>query len=356
MAWTPLDPTSPEATSRHLLLLAEDVTPDEVETLAVSRFPRAAWEVAPGETAQRTGGMFGGRSTPAPGVLRLSRHSSLHGPFTVGDDALSALKLPPAARTAYVVHAPVERGAEPWAVGGDRDGLRRAFPDGLPVRDEERTVAWLVSAARRLGGAVRTVTREARPGVLLVPDPAAAVDLTIWSDIWLEPEAGLAVTQQAVPRAYLNLPARGWEGPPRATGERPAPGAEGLDPERRRALHAAADEHDIATLTAPPPMHGYGVLADLELDGMLALEVSGETRLPPVIAALGWAHQGAVVYRVRWEPADLHEREAERPSLQHRVERGRATPLVVAVARAVHAAVGGEITDAMDFLVDPRDL
>jgi hypothetical protein len=38
------------------------------------------------------------------------------------------------------------------------------------------------------------------------------------------------------------------------------------------------------------------------------------------------------------------------------VARGRAAPLVVAVARAVHATVGGEITDAMEFVVDPADL
>ncbi|HEY3436141.1 MAG TPA: hypothetical protein VGK35_00515 [Actinotalea sp.] len=358
MPLTPLDPDSPDARSRHLLVLPADVAPDEVETLAVSRFPRAEWEVEPISAASRGGGVFGGRSTPgAPGVLRLSRHSTLNGPFGLDDGAAAALGLPAAATIAYVSHAPVERGPEPWAVGGDRDGLRRAFPDGLPVRDEERTVSWLVAAARRLGGAVRIAPRDAaEAAAVLVPDPAAAVDLTVWSDIWLEPDAALAVMRQAVPRAYLNLPSASWEGPPRGTGERPVPGAEDLDEERRRALHAVADERDIATLTDPPPMHGYGALVDLQLDGMIALEVSGETLLPPVIAAVPWASQGAVAYRVRWEPADLEQREAERPSLQHRVERGRAAPLVIAITRAVHQAVGGEITDMMDFVVDPADL
>jgi hypothetical protein len=154
----------------------------------------------------------------------------------------------------------------------------------------------------------------------------------------------------------LNLPTTPWGGPASGTGDRPAPGAERLDAEVRRALHRAADDHDIATLTEPPPMQGYGCLADLELDGIIALEVAGETTLPPVIAAVPWAAQGAVAYRVRWEPPDLEDANAERPSLQHRVARGRSLPLVVAVTRSVHAAVGGEITDEMDFVVDPADL
>ncbi|WP_024286500.1 hypothetical protein [Cellulomonas sp. KRMCY2] len=359
MALPPLDPSSDDATRRHLLVLPADVGPDELETLAVSRFPRAAWEVEPTAASARTGGGARGPRVPVSpaGILRLSRHSTLHGPFTIDRTTATALGLPMSAGIAYVVHATVERGERPWPTGGDRDGLRRAFPDGLPVRDEERTVAWLVAAARRLGGAVRAAPpRAGVAGALLVPDPAAAVDLTVWTDIWLEPEAALAVIRQAVPRAYLNLPSGRWNGPPQGTGERPVPGTEAMDPARRRALHAAADDHDISNLTSPPPMRAYGALADLDLDGMLAVEVSGETRLPPVIAAVPWAAQGAVAYRVRWEPADLEDMESERPSLSHRVARGRATPLVIAVARAIHKAVHGEITDAMDFVVDPLDL
>ena len=349
-----LDPTSADVVRRHLLILPGDVAPDEVETLATSRFPRAHWEVAPAATASRIRGVRGG---PTSGVLRLSRHSSLEGPYAISDAAGSVLGLPSAAGLAYVAHAPVERGPEPWPVGGDRDGLRRAFPGGLPIRDEERTVTWLVAAARRLGGGVRIAPSRAGAGaVVLIPDPGAAVDLTVWTDIWLEPDAALSVMRKAVPRAYLNMPGGRWSGPPPGTGKHAARGAEVLSPELRQALHSRADEHDMATLIDPPPMTAYGALADLDLDGMLALEVSGETTLPPVIAVVPWAAHGAVAYRVKWEPADLHERESERPSLQHRVERGRAVPLVIAVTRAVHGAVGGEVTDMMDFIVDPADL
>nr|WP_297428008.1 hypothetical protein [uncultured Actinotalea sp.] len=350
MALPSLDPDDPQVRGHHLLLLPEDVGYDEVEVLAVSRFPHAHWETAPGIVPSRPG--RGSRATPpAPGTLRLSRHSTVVGPFGVEPGAATALGAPTTARLAYRLHAPVERGPAPLQEGGDRDGLRRAFPAGLPVRDEERTLGWLVAAARRLGGAVRTST-----GTVLVPDPAAAVDLTVWTDIWLEPEAALAVLRRVLPQATLNLPTTGWAGPPPGTGQRAVVGGDALDDEQRRALHAAADDHDIATLTQPPPMTAYGCLADLEIDGMLALEVSGETTLPPVIAAVPWAAAGAVAYRVRWEPPDVEELHAERPTLPHRVARGRALPVVSAVARAVHGAVGGEVTDEMEFVVDPEDL
>jgi hypothetical protein len=350
-----LDPAAPDVAGRHLLVLPADVGPDEVEILAVSRFPRAAWEVDPRTTP--AAGRAGRAGVSTPGVLRLSRHSTLNGPFTVDRGTVTALGLPPTVGIVYVVAAPTERGEPPWPTGGDRDGLRRAFPHGLPVRDEERVVGWLVAAARRLGGGVRIASvRADERAVLLVPDPAAAVDLTVWTDIWLEPEAALAVARQAAPRAELNLPAGDWAGPPPGTGQRPVPGTEQMDARERQALHVAADERDLAVLRDPPPMQAYGVLADLELDGIIALEVAGETSLPPVIAAVPWAARGAVTYRVRWEPFELEEMESERPSLAHRVARGRATPLVIALTRAVYRAVGGEITDAMDFIVDPADL
>src|SRR5690606_20820612 len=135
-------------------------------------------------------------------------------------------------------------------------------------------------------------------------------------------------------------------GPPPGTGERPVPGAEDLEDDERRALHAAADEQDLAALAAPPALHGYGALADLGLDGMLVVTVDGGTAPPAADAAVRWAAGGAVAYAVRWEPLELEDLEAEHPSAQHRVARRRATRHVQTVARAVQAAVGGEVTDA----------
>lgn len=354
MALPPLDRTD----GHHVLALPAGAVPDVVEILARSRFPRVQWEAVdtgPGVPAAAAAAQEQeAPSSDAPRALRISRHSRVVGPFAVDREIAADLGLTPG--LAYLLDAPAERGNPPAPYGGDRNGLRRAFPAGLPVRDEERVLTWALDVARRLGGAVRVAERDGSTGALLTPEPAAAVDLTVWSDLWLDPDAALAVMRQAVPRATLNLPSGRWFGPPAGIGEKPAPGAEVLTPDQRAALHAAADEFDRQAMTEPEPMTAYGAIADLELDGMLALEISGETTLPPVIGSLGWAANGAVAYRVRWEPADLEDAEQERPSPMHRVARGRAAPLVVAVARAVHEAVGGEVTDAMDFVVDPADL
>lgn len=339
-------PLAPGAVAdAHLLVLSEDVLPDELEVLATSRFTAARWEQTPEAPDPRN------RRRTVLGVLRLSRHSTLEGPFRIERELRGSLGLPPAGSQGYLLRGPHERGEPPWPGTGDRDGLARAFPEGLPVRDEQRAVAWLVAAARRLGGAVRV----AGSGVVLVPDPAAAVDLTVWSDIWLDPDACLAVVRQAVPRARLDL-GRDWAGPPAGIGRVAVRGAEDLDPAERAALHAAAEEHDLQVLLHPEARSAYGLLADLDTDGMLAVQVGAEEEVPNVLAGVPWASGGAISYRVSWEPDDLAELRAERPGVDHRVARGRTAPLVNAVARALHAAVGGEVTDMMEFVVDPADL
>lgn len=329
----------------HLLVLPEDVLPDELEVLATSRFAAARWEQTPEVLDPRH------RRRTVLGVLRLSRHSTLEGPFWIEREARGRLGVPPAGSQGYLLHAPRERGEEAWPGTADRDGLARAFPRGLPVRDELRSVTWLVAAARRLGGAVRI----AGSGAVLVPDPAAAVDLTVWSDIWLDPEACLAVVRQAVPRARLDL-GRDWAGPPAGIGRVAVRGAEGMDPAERAELHAAAEERDLQVLLDPEPRSAYGLLADLDLDGALAVELGGADEVPTVLAGVPWAGDGVIAYRVSWVPDDLAELRAERPGTDHRVARGRTAPLVNAIARALHGAVGGEITDMMDFVVDPADL
>ena len=345
--------------AHHLLVLPAGVGPESLEVLATSRFPRAARDATatPPPVVARSGRPAG----PPPGVLRLSRLSTVAGPYQVDRGVATELGLPVAAGTAYVLDTPTERGAPPWSEG-DRDGLARAFPEGLPVRDEARVLEWAIAVARRVAGAVRTAAGPGRAPVVLTPDPAAAVDLTVWSDLWLDPDRALAVMRQALPRAYLNLPEGTWQGPPDdwgrdlpGGGTAVVPGTEALTPEQRRYLHREAEAYDEVMLAEPPPMDAYGLLADLDLDGMIALEIGPEPP-PPVVAALPWAADGAVCYRVRWEPVDETGLEDERAPLAHRVARGRATPLVVAVARAVHAAVGGEVTDMMGFVVDPADL
>ncbi len=368
----PLPVHDPELRTRHLLALPDGVGVDELEVLAISRFPAAAWETLPGVPQQRTGGARGVRNLGASiGVLRVSRLSTLTGPYSVTSADAVSLGLPAATTTVYDVRCPRERGEPPYP-GGDRDGLKRAFADAMPVREEERVLLWLVAVARRLGGAVRTGER----GVVLRPDLDATIDLTVFTDRWLEPDELLAVVQHLVPRARLAMEGVPWHGPAADAGRRaaaglaelgvPEPGGSGLrkalerhgvsDERRRRHLAAEADAFDGAVLSEPVVLEGYGALVDLGVDGMIAIEVGGEEALPPLLRGLPWAAGGALAYRVRWEPTDVEELELERPSFAHRVARGRAMPHVHSIARALQGVVGGEIADAGEFLVNPGDL
>ncbi|GAA4622127.1 hypothetical protein [Cellulomonas oligotrophica] len=363
---------------KHLLGLPAGVEHYEVEVLAASRFRNVRWEVTGAEAATRTGlvpavtAALGIRAVKASArALRLGRAATLVGPWaTTAEDAV-AVGLPASTTVVWVLDCPVERGEKPWP-GGDRDGLKRAFPDGMPVRGEERYLQWLVAVARRLRGAIRTST-----GAVLTPDPDAATDLTVLADHWVEPAEVLEVVQRVHAGAYLSEPdADGWRGPSSgvgrdsqgAVGGSPEAGGSGLraaleehgvaDEDERRRLYAEAAAFDEHMLQNPPPSEGFGVLVDLGVDGMLAVEVAAAEPqlLPPLIAELPWAADGVVAYRVRWEPFSIEEIEAEKPSFEHRVARSRSAPKIQAIAKAVHGLVGGEIADEADFLVHPDDL
>lgn len=362
---------------RHLLGLPEGIAADEVEVLAISRFAQAHWEESTQDVPQQRGfvrpvtAALGIRAVTAVPVraLRLARLSRLSGPFAVSSEDAVGLGLPAATAVVYDLDCPRERGERPYP-GGDRDGLKRAFPDGLPVREEERVVQWLVACARRLGGAVRI----GGSGVVLTPDVDGAIDLTLLTDRWLEPAEALAVVQTVVPRARLSEPTSRWTGPMAGVGRGSTSGAGGITEAGGSGLRAALEQHgvhdeaerarlmaeaaafDELMIASPPPAESYGVLVDLGVDGTISVEAAAETELPPLLRDLPWTADGVVAYRVHWEPLLVEELEMEKPSFPHKVARGRAAPQVQAVTRALHAVLGGEIADDADFLVDPADL
>lgn len=354
----PLADDDPRLRTHHLLALPAGVEADELEVLALSRFPRATWGEAE-EPPTRTGilpavtAALGLRVVPervaTPRALRLARLSALVGPYTWESGRLG---LPREAVTAWLVRAPRERGAAPWS-SGDRDGLGRAFPDGLPVREEDRVVTWAVAAARRLGGWLRTAH-----GVLLAPDPGASVDLTVLAGHWLEPDQVLAVVRRVLPRAVLSEQAAAL-GAPHTVDPDPAVAAilarHGVrdDAERAR-LHAESTAFDAAMTGVA--VHGFGLVCDLGRDGLVSVDVAEAEQVPTTVAGVPWAEHGVVEFRVHWEPLDLEQREAEVPDEAHLHSRARTAPLVDAVAWRLHEVLGGEIADEAGFLVDPDDL
>lgn len=335
-----------ETRGRHLLVLPSGPGPDDVGTLAASRFPAARWEEPEPRLAAGGGA--------ALRVLRLGRLSRLIGPYLLGPGDATALGLPGQPAAVWQLECPVERGDRPGP-GGDRDGLKRAFPDAMPVREEERAVQWLVAAARRLSGSLRV----GGTGTVLTPDPGALVDLVLYTDRWLEPSELLAAARQVVRRARLSGEADRFLGNDEPVDPRLSAhlGRHGVRDERERSrLAAEAAAYDAYMMSHPQTPSGYGIEADLDVDGIVVVEVGGQDEVPLVLAALPWARQGVVAYRIHWEPADFTELESERPSLGHRVARGRATPQVRGVARALHAVVGGALLDEAEFPVDPTAL
>jgi hypothetical protein len=345
---------------RHLLVLPEGVAPDEVEVLAASRFLSARWERPPRVPSGRraTGAARGAVPAATAGVLRLGRLSTLTGPYALEPGQVARWGLPTDVRVAWVVDCPRERATSP-AFGGDRDGLRRAFGTAGPVREELRVVQWLVAVARRLGGALRV-----DGGVVLEPEMDAALDLAVLTHRWVEPGDVLAAARRVDSRARLDEPAApapvAGRATPQETGAalvaRDRVGAGVTDPDERRRLHAEGDAFDAHMRENPPPSEAFGLQIDLGVDGIVVVEVAVEAEPPMVLAALDWARGEVIGYHVRWAAPDVEELESERPSLPHRVARGRAARVVRSVAREVHAEVGGEIADLAGFLVDPADL
>jgi hypothetical protein len=329
---------------RHLVALPEGPGANDVGMMAVCRFAAARWE-EPDATFAR-----------APGVraLRLGRLSRLVGPYPLAPTDPAQLGLPGRPHTVWQLDCPAERGDAPGP-GGDRDGLKRAFPDGMPIREEERALLWMVALARRFGGSVRI----GRTGTVLTPDPASQIDLVVYTDRWLEPDQLLATARQVVRRVRPSGAGERFLGydEPTDLGLAAHLGRHGVRDERERTrLAAEATAFDAYMMSNVQPETRYGIEADLDVDGILTVEVEAQEDVPLVLASLPWTAEGLVVYRVHWEPPDFTELEQERPSMAHRVARGRAVPQVRSLARALQAVIGGAILDEAGFPVDPTTL
>ncbi|TRW46980.1 hypothetical protein [Georgenia yuyongxinii] len=283
------------AEPHHLLVLGEDVAPEDVEALAVSRSERAGWSGA--------------------AELQLMPGVHLTGPWGLEADVLRSFDLPPWARQAYLLHCPVQRaGALPAELRGV-DPLLDAFPGGVPTGVEAEALGHLRAIARRLRGALRL----AGTGAVVVPDVEAAVDLTVLAPVWLDHDAGLQVLRQTLP-----------------------------------AVRSALD--DIPQELAGKELEGYMLVSDLGDGDLLEVEAAGLDEVPVVLRGTDWAAGGVVGYQIRWRPAHPEQAFRGRPPLQVRRSRARAAGLIERAAHALQVLVGGEVVDDDGFLVDPGDL
>src|SRR5690606_23251259 len=181
------------ADPHHLLVLGPDVTPDEVEALAVSRSDTAGWA--------------------GHADIRLLPGVHLTGPWGIDPTLRATFDLPSWADHAYLVQCPVVRTHPlPPALAGV-DPILDAFPDGVPTGVEQEALDHLRAIARRLGGALRI----AGSGAVVTLDPESATDLTVHAPIWLDPDACVSVLRPALPDPRNLLD----EIPPDAAGDEP---------------------------------------------------------------------------------------------------------------------------------------
>lgn len=341
----------------HLLYVDDGTDPADVLTLVQTRLPHA--------------------SRADDGSLRLSRHSTLLGPIDISAadaDALGARGI----GTVFALRSPVEREPEPppaWM--SSREGLEKAFPAGLPNRDEGRYFGLLVDVARRLGLTIRVADAESaadfgaeRPAwastgaVTLTPDPDDSVNLTVYSTYWLTPDTLLPVVQNTAPRAELQMGFGEWDGPSHGVVDDPADPAarDELTVDERTQLHAAADQFDAAAMADDPELEGYGISALLpehvdDADpanppgGFIEVLVRVEQEAVPALAGVDRGGMDLVAYEVRWLDSRESRYAGDRPP-EFVAERRASRRYVERLAVGVVEATSGIIVDEFGFLVD----
>ncbi|MDR0504548.1 MAG: hypothetical protein LBG70_01900 [Bifidobacteriaceae bacterium] len=292
--------TATQIRGHHLLATPALVAPKDLRTLAQTRWPGALLR--------------------DDGTLQLSRYSWLAKPLSLAFSLARWLGLTADLHFVYLVNTLTERGDPPFPGSLDPTGIARAFPDALPVREEERVLEWLVAVARRLGGALRFDPS----GLVVRPDRYAAIDLTLYSDRWLDPVWLNDLVKGIHPAFRLATALTEWAGP--------------------------VNQHDLAALAAPPTLDGYAAQADLGPGGRVIIEVSALPQPPVGLRGLVWAGEGVVSYALHWIPVVPEQLLVELPDPTHQAAQRTAAGLLMQLATALRQVVGGVLLDQDGFV------
>ena len=177
----------------------------------------------------------------------------------------------------------------------------------------------MAAAARRAAGSIIPAER-ARP--VVVPDPGAAVDLTLWSPMPLSAQDALPLVRPAM------------------TGARVGP--------------TDVPHPQQSAGTSGPPT--FSVTAHFEYDGAITVRTGRSTEVPVALSRLDWREFGPWSYHVTWIPPEPEELRLEHPSQLHLIARSRVEPSVARIAAALWRAVGGTVVDSGGFIVTPDEL
>ncbi|MBO9554514.1 hypothetical protein [Cellulomonas sp.] len=284
-------------TDRHVLVVPRGT---DVLALATAWFPDAQWSRAPvqaGVGGRMTGARFRGMAAQpaagAAGVLRIDASAALEGPVPLGPDAAREL--------------------------GQQDVVAYALVPADPMvpltgAALDLVTGWLVASARRVGGAILPADRSR----VVVPDPAAAVDLTLWSAVPMSAHEAVPLVRPALHGARIG------------TGDVPSQGY--------------------------APEGAFSITAVFEYDGAVTVRADRSRDVPMVLSSLDWREYGPWAYHVVWQPTSPEELTLDQPSPLHVIARSRVSPGIARATSALWRAVGGTVVDSGGFLVTPDEL
>ncbi|MFC8191771.1 hypothetical protein ACFUMH_08940 [Cellulomonas sp. NPDC057328] len=280
---------------QHVLAL-----PAGTDALALVRtwFPDARWAREPARSApaaRPTGARFRGvvvEPVATEGVLAVADGVEVTGPHPLDAASARALGLP--------------------AQDADLYGLPVTTPAGAAV-SPALVAGWATAAARRTGGGILPADRRQ----VVVPDPASALDLTLWSAVPLAAQDAVPLVRPALSGSRL--------GPTETPAQGGGPG-------------------------------GFSLTATYEYDGAVVVRLSRSDEVPVVLSTLDWREHGPWGYHVTWRPPDPAELEVEHPSQVHLVARQRVIPGIARVTATLWRAAGGTVVDAGGFVVTAAEL
>ncbi|WP_194949872.1 hypothetical protein [Actinomyces trachealis] len=325
----------------HLLLLADDVTADEVEALTLSMDLHSGWVSA-------------GRLQLAPGACLL-------GPWQIPDGTHQAIGLPVWVSQVMVLDCPPERsGPLPQCMLG-HDPLMDCFPQAQPTGLELLALRRLRDIARRLAGGIRV----APGGQVVTPDPERSTMLAVYSPVWLTPEAAEVLLSRFSPGVAMgvHVAAESREQIAAQTAQVDFSSLAGVVSRiEMEAAQAKVREDALrsANEAAEAELDGFSIVVPVDRSrsgwGTVDLRVRGVTQLPLAVLGESWAGgEGAICYTLTWQPVEPGEAFAEALPVGRAEERQAARVLIERLASAVYGAVGGVTVDDCGFLVSLED-
>ena len=327
-----------DAREHHLLLVSEAVDPAELEALAISMWDEAGWL--------------------APGRLRLSSDAEIVGPWSLDQPTRAALGTPATLTNAWILHCPVARAKQQAnAVMGE---WAKAFPEGMPVGLEYRVLEALRRMARRLAGGMRI----AGSGYVMVPDADSAVNLTVYSPRWINPEDLIQAMRE---RAGFEQMKDARDIVPEAPEPPPLSPAQAAHIEKLKAELGPVRE-DIASKIAkareeleghrnePQVVDGYALMSPIGNRSDMMIEVHAVPVPPRVLRWEPWTAGAIIEYQVRWLPGAAPTPGAVAMSRTARLERLRSTQDIEKAAGLIATLVGGNVIDEDGFLVGLEEI